>query len=325
MSGKKQFYKLCPGYTYVPTEYPPVKRIVVFGDLHGDYNLVVKLLKFAGLAEFRTNYVKWTGSDTYVVQLGDQIDLSRGKKIEDDEDSDVKIMLLFNNLHEQATLCGGAVISLLGNHELMNIMGNMTYVSEKGKNDFRYNEYAGESGRIEAFKPGNDLAKMMACTRLPAVIIGNFIFIHGGLIDSNMEKNGITCREDLEKIANLLRQWMLNKLSQDKVKKYLFDTDSIFWERYLGTLPSQLDIDDEKCVNSTSNVFKLLKVGHIIIGHTPQRTPNKTCGDGVWRIDTAPSKGFRELDRINGNSSRYLSYLEILYNKQIEVREKKIN
>ena len=77
--------------------------------------------------------LRWIGGRTHVVQVGDQIDRCRpnGSKTCDnpltlrsseDEDSDTKILKLFTDLHEQAVQEGGAVISLLGNHELDDII-----------------------------------------------------------------------------------------------------------------------------------------------------------------------------------------------------------
>ena len=85
----------------------------------------------------------WIGKDTVVVQVGDQVDRCRpigdGKKCVrdreatvDDEHSDLKIIDLFNELNKLAMVENGMVISLLGNHELMNYQGNINYASYKG-------------------------------------------------------------------------------------------------------------------------------------------------------------------------------------------------
>ena len=45
-----------------------VDRLVVVGDVHGDYNQFIELLRSAGLISHRN---KWIGGDTHLVQLGD--------------------------------------------------------------------------------------------------------------------------------------------------------------------------------------------------------------------------------------------------------------
>ena len=72
-----------------------------------------------------------------MVQLGDQIDRVRPSnlinnicsdddpELYQDEGSDLKIISLFNKLHTQAVQYGGACISVLGNHEMMNVEGDL--------------------------------------------------------------------------------------------------------------------------------------------------------------------------------------------------------
>ena len=50
------------------------------------------------------------------------------------------------------------VISLLGNHELMNILGDFRYVTDEHIRGFK-----GSNMRRELFKPGGALARKLAC------------------------------------------------------------------------------------------------------------------------------------------------------------------
>jgi len=62
----------------------------------------------------------WTGGNTTFVQLGDLID--RGPSSRD-------VLDLMISLEEQSAKAGGHVVALLGNHEMMNLMGDLRYVS----------------------------------------------------------------------------------------------------------------------------------------------------------------------------------------------------
>ena len=141
----KEFNEICNGIDseWFPSVLPKVRRIVVIGDIHGDMKMTLDTLKVAKVIDKKTN--KWIkNNDTVVVQLGDQIDRCRGRgnscqkpgTTVDDENSDVKILEFFTDLHNQASKYGGAVYSLLGNHELMNVNGDLRYVSYKGLVEF---------------------------------------------------------------------------------------------------------------------------------------------------------------------------------------------
>ncbi|ARF09877.1 hypothetical protein Indivirus_4_49, partial [Indivirus ILV1] len=53
---------------------PKQERIIAIGDLHGDYNLTLEVLKLANVIDHNN---KWIGGNTYVVQIGDQLDNCR--------------------------------------------------------------------------------------------------------------------------------------------------------------------------------------------------------------------------------------------------------
>ena len=125
---------------------PKVHRLIAIGDIHGDMRAIVRALKVADVIPLNipednsidVQNVPWTGGETVIVQLGDQIDRARpsswcndciDENIPNDEGSDLKIMNLLDNLNIKARQVGGAVISILGNHELMNVDGDFRYVS----------------------------------------------------------------------------------------------------------------------------------------------------------------------------------------------------
>jgi hypothetical protein len=102
-------------------------------------------LKLAKLIDDDLNWIAKPKS-TIVVQIGDQVDRCRpepGKKCTDpdttpnDEGRDIDILELFNELHKKAKKYGGGVYSLLGNHEIMNVDGDLNYVSYQGFIQFK--------------------------------------------------------------------------------------------------------------------------------------------------------------------------------------------
>ena len=141
--------------------FPEQKRVIVIGDIHGDLDVIIKCLILSNCIDkiqvpvikdvlsmdaFFKN-IKWIGKETYVVQLGDQIDRVRPQSWDDndvtqnnaykDEGSTLEIFYLFYHLDKIAREYNGRVFSIIGNHEIMNIEGDFRYVSLKEFKSFK--------------------------------------------------------------------------------------------------------------------------------------------------------------------------------------------
>ena len=92
------------------------ERIVAIGDLHGDYDVWIDIARAAGLVDAKN---RWAGGTTILVQAGDIVD--RGA-------DSLKIIRHLRKLEKEAAKAGGRVIVLLGNHEAMNMTGDLRYV-----------------------------------------------------------------------------------------------------------------------------------------------------------------------------------------------------
>jgi len=343
------FSGYCSGkYKYYPPILPAQRRIIAIGDLHGDFDLTLRALKLAKVIDDNHN---WIGEDTVVVQVGDQLDNCRPfpGKICDDPESDVvsiysgddtpediKVLEFFTILNFKAQEKGGKVISLLGNHEILNVMGKMDYVSygdiQKFKN-YKDNDKTFDKpkdARIHAFKPGNKYAKEMACSRLPAIIIGSFIFVHAGFIGQFMDKVNIKSRNDLYRISYIMRKWLLNIIDKDNVVNILTSSpSSLFWDRVLGSIPTNMSNEHPACKKYLAKALEIFQVNNMVIGHTPQSFKsnegiNSTCDNKLWRIDFGGSFGFNKFDtefNKNGNilKLRNAQVLEILNDNTIKI------
>ena len=105
----------CAG-SAAPAQPPPAPaRIVAIGDLHGDYSAWTDIARAAGLIDARH---RWSGGRTILVQLGDVPD--RGP-------DSLKIIRDLMRLQKEAARKGGKVIALVGNHEAMNMTGDLRY------------------------------------------------------------------------------------------------------------------------------------------------------------------------------------------------------
>ena len=335
----------CPAddATFVPTIMPVAKRIIAIGDIHGDYKLAIRSFKLANLID---DDFKWIANppETIVVQVGDQIDSCRpiagtndckNNLTDGDAAEDLKVMKFFDYIDKKARERGGMVISLLGNHELMNSEGNFTYVSYKNLHNFHYFDengkiYSGEQGRRDAFKRGGPIAKMMGCSRNSIVVIGSNMFVHAGIIPdlsaalSSIKSFNMEMTEQLEYINTVIRKWLVGKILDKRAlntKKLLMNNIKLspFWTRVYGSIPVKTSVESAECSTHVKKILQFFKLGHIIVGHTPQLYAkgdgiNGTCDDNgtnrLFRIDGGFANAFRIFDNNN-----IVQVLEILDDK----------
>lgn len=281
--------------------YPAQYRVIAIGDIHGDLNATIIALSKARVIKIINNKIIWTGGKTHVVQIGDIVDRGGRMLNYNDEDSEFKIIQLFLNLQIQSRKAGGAFHCLLGNHELMNIVGIYDYVSPMGKNHFN-----SIHARRHFFAPGKQFTKLLAGSWNVIIKIGSWLFVHGGL------NSFISQNYTIPKINNLMKMFLNGNTSlfnTSEFQKLFINNKSLLWNRDFAT-------NRPNCVKLTKNLNNF-NAKHLVIGHTPQQTGiNYKCGGKVWRIDTAMSEAF---GKRNSKNNR-IQILEILRNgKMIKI------
>jgi hypothetical protein len=104
------------------------ERVVAVADVHGAYDRFIAILRTAGLIDGRQ---RWSGGRAVFVQAGDVLDRGPDSR---------KAMDLIRRLADEAARAGGRVHALLGNHEVMRMVGDLRYVSSGEYAAFRSNE-----------------------------------------------------------------------------------------------------------------------------------------------------------------------------------------
>ena len=190
--------------------------------------------------------------------------------------------------------------SLLGNHELMNVMGNLNYNSPENLVSF-----GGARERINKFAPSGEIAVYLACNRNSIMKIGDFMFVHGGLLPNKAKQYS------LEAINTIIREYLLGNKSQDDpdVSNLLVGKESPFWTR---TFSNTFSGHSEKSCSILNNTMEYLKLKGMVVGHTVQNGINSACDGKIWRTDIGMSRSFGKKQKIQ--------VLEILNNgKEINV------
>ena len=253
-------------------EYPHSHRTVVIGDIHGDLKRFKQILIHAKIIN---DDLEWTAQppDTIVVQLGDQVDsANRAPEISDWEVLDDTQMLHFtNSLANIAKAKGGNVISLIGNHELMNVIGNFTYVSPQSN----------FPGRHKHFEPNGILSSILA-NRPLVVKIGSLFFCHAGIT-----KKHIDILEAHNKpvwyINNVWKKYMstgsINLEDKDIFDNIILGPEGIMWTR---------NIDNEE---DAEYVLQKIDCQCVFVGHTPVENV-LSVKDRLFLVDTGISRAF---------------------------------
>ena len=206
-----------------PYRVDGARRVVAFADVHGAYDQLVALLHSQGIVD---GALRWSGADTQLVSLGDLVDRGPASR---------RVLDLLMRLEGEARAAGGAVHVLLGNHEVMNIVGDLRYVSAEeyaafaGPEDDALREAAWK-GRIER-EPAADRAAFDArypggLVRAPpgllaggrygawllsrpfVLVVNDTAFTHGGL-PPRVAELGLdeTNRALHRELADYLRAW----------------------------------------------------------------------------------------------------------------------
>ena len=284
--------------------YPEVESLYAFGDIHGDYNAFILTLRKAKLID---NNNHWCGGKAHVVQVGDILD----RKIRDteysDEDSEFKRIALILKLQLESYTAGGGFHPIIGNHEIMNILGIFDYVSPMGLQHFKNKSREKNiEARKKYFKLGGDFCKYLACGWNPVIKIGNYIFCHGGINEVIANKYSI------DEINHIMRDTLYGNskhINKHYFNELFLNEQSILWNR---TYSVNLYPNKEYYENIViQNILSKYGAKHLVVGHTPQDNGIKSRFNGkVYCIDTGMSEAFGK----KKNKNERIHFIKILNN-----------
>jgi len=210
---------------------PAIKsKIVIIADLHADINRFKDVLKDAKILDYNENWI--APPNTTVIQLGDQIDPKQNDKNDIDDSHHFKMIYYTNQLQKYALENDSKFISLIGNHELMN---------------------------IEKIKRKPNLRDIIA-HRPVLLFFQNYAFCHGGfkkrhyyllnIYNKNVSDiNQIWYKYVYDIPVTLTEELLLKNLILDQY-------DSILYTR----------IPDSK--NDIYNLFNMLNIDYMFVGHS---------------------------------------------------------
>lgn len=280
-----------------------ISRIVAFGDIHGDYQRLLELLRTAGLVDAKNT---WSGGATHLVLTGDFVD--RG-------DHSAQVLDLLMELEPQARKAGGRLHALIGNHEAMNLYGDLRYVTKEDfagyqarnskelqeqqmraaweqlkdqgqapadesawRRKFQDEHPLGWVERALAFQPNGKYGKWLR--QQNAIIrINDAVFLHGGISQKYAD---LSIFEINSRVRRELSDF--TKLS----KGIVTDDEGPLWYRGMAQLPE----DDRDMLALLPRLLAKHQVRHVVVGHTPQVAVMPRFDGKVIVIDVGLSKPF---------------------------------
>ena len=303
------------------------QRIVAIGDLHGDYSAWTDIARDAGIEDASGH---WTGGNTILVQVGDIVD--RGP-------DSLKLINNLRQLQREAPKTGGRVVVVLGNHEAMNVTGDLRYVTPAEFAAFampqseatRDKYYAANKAKIEAeakkadpsispaavrdgwmkthplgwvehrqaWAPTGDIGRWAQSNPAIAKINGT-LFVHGGISDE-------LSKIPLDTVNRQVAAAMARADSSDS--SILFDPLGPLWYRGLVIRDADAEATRRAAGHASpqpgaelDSILAAYGAKRIVVAHTPRLAGILVSNGGkLARVDTGNSRYY------NGQ----LSWLEI--------------
>lgn len=266
--GKTLSVKLKPKHTNEKAETGRVKKMLVISDIEGNFAALRKLLLGNNVIDENFN---WMFEKGHLVFIGDFVD--RGTMV-------TEVLWLIYSLEEKAKAAGGQVHYILGNHEIMNMSGEVKYVHG------RYLEHAALMNRnyIDLFGPNAEIGRWLA-TKNVVERIGDILFTHGG-ISAYINYMQIPIKE----LNDLSRAYYTDTTYKypDKRLEVLYSDFGPFWYRgYYSTPKASIPQ-----IDSTLNFYR---ISHITTGHTIVNDKISSLYDGkIFNTDVHHAGGHSE-------------------------------
>jgi alpha-L-rhamnosidase len=238
-------------------------KLLVLSDIEGEFEPFRNLLVANKVIDEKYN---WTFDSGALVIAGDLFD--RGKQVS-------QYLWLLYKLESDAAAKGGSVHVILGNHDIMNLGGDLRYVASVYLNNARLLGVGYEF----FYSSQTELGRWLRSKNI-AEKIGDHLFVHGGISQTLNEKNS-----SVQDINNQARpyydRWM--QIQNDTTKLLFSGETSPFWYRgyFAEPLASTAQVD------STLKIFDVKKiiVGHTVNEHVASFYDGKVIGVDVDQHD----------------------------------------
>ncbi len=257
-------------------------RIVAIGDLNGAVAVLREILRGVGVADDRD---RWSGGRTHLIQVGDIFDRGGGA---------CASLELLRKLQAEAPRDGGRVTVLLGNHEVMAVLGHGNWdtaeeclffasederqtwperiarakqeIAEEHPSDtpemlldlqlraWKREHVPGRAALSEALRPDGSIGQILR-TLPVAELSDGFLFCHGGLVPQ-------WARLGLDGLEAATREaWAY--IAHPKTNSIFHADSGPLWNRELAME------ETARARERLDHALDLLGADRMVVGHTP--------------------------------------------------------
>jgi hypothetical protein len=263
------------------SEWGKPKKQLVISDIEGNFAAFRKLLVANKVIDDQFN---WIFEEGHLLLVGDFVD--RGSQV-------TEVLWLIYSLEDKARAAGGYVHYVLGNHEIMNLSGDLRYLHPK------YVEAASLMNKhfVELYGESSELGRWFR-TKNVAEKVGNILYVHGGI-------SPLVYRVpfDVPMINKLTRPFYADSVFNypDLETEILYSDYGPFWYRGMYRAGDPKSIEKE--VDSSLMRFNS---NHIVTGHTVvSDTVSMWFKGKVFNTDTHHAKGHSQGLLIEGGDRFY--------------------
>ena len=252
-------------YSPKPSTFNNVNKIVALSDIHGQYDLLIKLLINNKIID---EDLIWIFGEGHFVIVGDVFD--RGDQVNE-------VLWFLYDLEIQAKKKGGTVHILLGNHEYMVFQNDLRYIHSKyHKTPFllgiEYKELYGKNTVIGKWLRSK-----------PTIIkINDIMFTHAGISREFFSSVNF----DLDKINRDMRESIdlsIDEMVSNNFYNIYFGEKSLTWYRgyyYHDMTDKQLN-----------KLLDKIDAKHIVVGHSSSDNVLELYDNIVYCVDSSMKLG----------------------------------
>ncbi|AZI27426.1 metallophosphoesterase [Pedobacter sp. G11] len=260
-------FKLRAKNVIQPSSYKAVEKMLVLSDIEGEFEAFRALMIANKVIDEKYNWIFGKG---HLVICGDLFD--RGKDV-------VPYLWLLYKLEEDAIKKGGFVHVLLGNHDVMNMAGDLRYLAPKYPASAKLIGITYEKLIAEDTEIGKWLRSKNAIEK-----IGDKLFLHAG-ISPEINATNLSLKEINDKCRSY---YGISTKKLDAEGKKWMSSGGPFWYRgYFG--------DDRTPITTVDSTLAKFDVRQIVVGHTiTEENIAAYYGDKVIGVDVNQHKGNRK-------------------------------